>query len=150
MFRDKASRRAGISETANMVSAADTIDEASLKLREVARPMWSDTRASSLGRVARSLGISRSQARRIVYREVKQIPAHVLENIRIAYARLEAKAERMVEDELRIQIALRRELDGDDGAFLDGNRVVRAQETQPSGASGPCMEAASRKSEGQT
>lgn len=76
-----------------MTTAADTISEAQFKLRELARPMWADTREGSLSRVARSLGLTKSAAERIVYRKCKRIDAHVLDNIRAAYERLEARAE---------------------------------------------------------
>lgn len=95
-----------------MASASDTIDEASFKLRAVACPTWADTRASSLARAARALGLTASQARRIIYRECKRIDAHVLDNIRAAYSALEAKAERIADEQHKISITLRREIEG--------------------------------------
>lgn len=83
-----------------MTTASDTIDEASFKLRAVACPTWSQTRAASLARVACSLGLTPSQARRIIYREGKRVDAHVLDNIRAAYARLEARAEQAADLQL--------------------------------------------------
>lgn len=135
MKRDKSSRRAGKNGLTAMVSAIDTIDEAQFKLRELARPMWSDTRESSLSRVARRVGLTRSQARRIVYRELTRIDAHVLENIRIAYARLEERAERMAEAEEQIQRALRREIEGrDNAASADIQSGDIAASGKPTGA----------------
>ena len=83
-----------------MTTASDTIEEANFKLRAVACPTWSQTRAATLARVARSLGLTPSQARRIIYREGKRVDAHVLDNIRAAYARLEARAEQAADLQL--------------------------------------------------
>lgn len=83
-----------------MTTAADSIAEAQFKLRELARPMWTDTREGSLARVARAIGLTRSAAERIVYRKCKRIDAHVMDNIRAAYDRLEARAERLADLQL--------------------------------------------------
>lgn len=112
MKRDDFSRSTGKSETKRMVSAIDTVNEASFKLRAIACPSWSDTKESSIARAARTLGLSFSQARRIIYQEVKCIPAHVLENIRSAYIAFEAKTERIADEQAKIAIALRREIEG--------------------------------------
>lgn len=130
MRREKPSRVLPKRESPEMVSAADTVGEAQFKLRELARPMWSGTREASLTNVARNLGLTPTQAKRIAYRELKRIDAHVLENIRIAYARLEARAERMADAEEQIQRALRREIEGRDNAAsaeIQGGDVAAAR-----------------------
>lgn len=109
MTRENLSRMAGKSELTAMATATDAIDEASLKLRELARPVWTDTRSYSLSKVARVLGLSQSQARRIVYRECKRIDAHVLDNIRAAHARLEARADAFAEHQRMLAEANQRE-----------------------------------------
>jgi hypothetical protein len=136
MKREKLRQDSGKVELTEMVSASDTIDEAQFKLRELARPpVWSDTRQASLGRVARILGITTSQARRIVYRELTRIDAHVLENIRIHYARLEARAERMADEQANIQRALKREIEGrDDAALVDRQGIFSPSARKPAGA----------------
>lgn len=123
MMREKFSRVAGKSELTAMATATDTIEEASLKMRELARPMWADTRSYSLSKVARVLGLSQSQARRIVYRECKRIDAHVLDNIRAAYARLEARAERLA-DEMEASARARQ-------SRIEGNDAEKPAESVP-------------------
>lgn len=98
MFRQKSWRVSPKVRLTEMATATDTLSEAQFKLREIARPMWADTRHGSLTRAARTLGISNSLAERIVYAKCKRIDAHVLDNIRAAYARLEARAERLADE----------------------------------------------------
>ena len=113
MKKENASRNSGMSETSEMTTASDTVQEASFKLGAIAMPgNWSDTRAASLRRAAARLRISPSQAKRIIYRECKRIDAHVLDNIRAAYQSLEAKAERIADEQQKIAITLRREIEG--------------------------------------
>lgn len=100
MKRPKAWRNVPKDKLTTMATAADNISEAQFKLREIARPMWTDTREGSLRRAARALGISASAAERIVYRKCKRIDSHVMDNIRAAYARLEARAEQAADLQL--------------------------------------------------
>lgn len=101
-------------ELTAMSTATETISEAQLKLREIARPFWFDTKGGSLARAARSLGISVSLAERIVYAKCKRIDAHVMDNIRAAYARLEARAERLADDMEASARARRSRIEGND------------------------------------
>lgn len=94
MKREIPSRDAGIvGLTTEMSTAESTVEEAARMVRVIARPRWIDTRQSALDRAARSLGLSRSQARRIAYGELKSVPAHVMDRIRAAYSALETGAE---------------------------------------------------------
>lgn len=94
MKRESPRQKAGTDWlTTDMSTAESTIDEAARMVRVIARPRWTDTRQSALDRAARSLGLTRSQARRIAYRERKSIPAHVMDRIRAAYGALEVRAE---------------------------------------------------------
>lgn len=85
MKRDSSRYDTGKVELTPMASASDTVDRAGFMLKAIARPQWIETRDSALERVARYLGLSRSQARRIVYGEVRSIPAHIWLRINEAY-----------------------------------------------------------------
>ena len=137
MKRQKFWRVLPKSELTRMMTATDAIDEAQFKMRAIAQPhMWSETRQGSLTRAARIVNISFSLAERIVYRKLKRIDAHVLENIRITYARLEAKAERMADEQLKIQRVLQREIEGRDADSSDLERNVLAATGQSTGGEG--------------
>jgi len=107
-----------------MTSATDTVHEAQFKLRELARPMCSDTREASLHRVARVVGLSISQAQRIVYAKCKRIDAHVLDNIRANYAALEAKAERMADDMEAIARSKLQKIEADNAVDIEPDENV--------------------------
>ena len=101
MNRENASQKTGTSEMRDMTTASEISEEASFKLSAIAMPAnWSDTRAASLMRAAARLKISPSRAKKILYRECKRIYGEEIDNIRAAYARLEARAEQAADLQL--------------------------------------------------
>jgi hypothetical protein len=119
MKRESSRQEAGRSRLTPMSTKAETIDEAARMMRVIARPRWIDTRESALRKAARSIGLSPSQARRIVYRESKSIPAHVMDNIRAAYRALELKAEAFADHQHALAEAAQRERGIQDAASTD-------------------------------
>lgn len=117
--RELLSRDAGKSELTRMASASETVDRAGFMLKAIARPRWIETRDAALSKAARALGISRSQARRIVYGEVRSIPAHIWLRINELYEAECLRAEQAA-DLMELKARERRaRLESDDAAVLE-------------------------------
>jgi Asp-tRNA(Asn)/Glu-tRNA(Gln) amidotransferase A subunit family amidase len=131
MKRESSRQETGNLRLTPMSTKAETIDEAARLMRVIARPRWIDTRESALRKAARSIGLSPSQARRIVYRESKSIPAHVMDNIRAAYRALELKAEAFADHQHALAEAAQRERGIPDAASTDDDDGAARLDREP-------------------
>lgn len=120
-----------------IVTASDTVFQASIRLKEIARPKWDETREHSLERAARRIGLTSSQAERIIRGRVKSVAYHIWLRIEREYMALERRAEVAANHELKMaQASLRRYEDDDESLAEDESAALCTAGAQADRASG--------------